>query len=116
MSSKKVQLKCPMLRSGVDIPNLTHMCGRFALYTEPVKVARFLQATPDGVKDGWQPSWNIPPTERIVGARERVDENGEITRSLELYRWGLVPFRAKDPAAIKSAFNARAKTVARGAF
>jgi putative SOS response-associated peptidase YedK len=45
------------------------MCGRFALYTEPVKVARFLQASPDGVKDDWQPSWNIPPTERIVGAR-----------------------------------------------
>ena len=27
------------------------MCGRFALYTEPAKVARFLQAaTPQGVK------------------------------------------------------------------
>ena len=80
------------------------MCGRFALYTEPVKVARFLQASPDGVKDDWQASWNIP-TERIVGARERVDDNGEITRSLELYRWGLVPFWAKDSAAIKSSFK-----------
>jgi putative SOS response-associated peptidase YedK len=67
------------------------MCGRFALHTEPVKIARFLQATPEGVKDGWHPSWNIPPTERIVGARERVDDNGEVTRTLGLYRWGLVP-------------------------
>jgi putative SOS response-associated peptidase YedK len=88
------------------------MCGRFALYTEPVKVARFLQATPDGVRDGWQPSWNIPPTERIVGAREQVDDNGEITRSLEFFRWGLVLFWAKNPSAIKSSFNARAETVA----
>ena len=40
---------------------LATMCGRFALYTEPVKVARFLQAMLDGVKDDWQPSWNIPP-------------------------------------------------------
>jgi hypothetical protein len=88
------------------------MCGRFALYSEPVKVARFLQATPEGVKDDWQPSWNIPPTERIVGARERVDDNGEITRTLGLYRWGLVPFWAKDPSVGNRAFNARAETVA----
>ena len=87
------------------------MCGRFALYTEPAKVARYLQATLDDL-DEWRPSWNIPPTERIVGARERVDDNGEITRTLDLYRWGLVPFWAKDPSAIKSSFNARAETVA----
>ena len=29
---------------------LATMCGRFALYTEPVNVARFLQVTPDGVE------------------------------------------------------------------
>jgi hypothetical protein len=88
------------------------MCGSFALYTEPVKVAGFLQATPEDVKDEWQPSWNIPPTERIVGARERVVDNGEITRTLGLYRWGLVPFWAKDPSVGNRAFNARAETVA----
>src|ERR1017187_4521627 len=88
------------------------MCGRFALYTEPVKIARFLQATPEGVKDDWQPSWNIPPTERIVGARERGDENGEITRTLELYRWRPVHFSATGPYVRNRAFNARAETVA----
>ena len=93
-------------------PYARPMCGRFALYTEPVKVARFLQATPGGVRGGWQPSWNIPPAERIVGARERVDDNGEVTRSLELYRWGLVPFWAKDPSVGNTAFTARAETVA----
>ena len=66
------------------------MCGRFALYTEPAKVARYLQATLDDL-DEWRPSWNIPPTERIVGARERVDDNGEVTPTHGLYRWGLVP-------------------------
>jgi putative SOS response-associated peptidase YedK len=88
------------------------VCGRFALYTEPAKIARFLQATLGGVEDEWQPSWNIPPTESIVGARERVDDNGEITRTLDLYRWGLVPFWAKDSKVGNRAFNARAETVA----
>ncbi len=53
------------------------MCGRFALYTEPAKVARFLQAT-NQADETWQPSFNIPPTERIVGARKRVDDNGDV--------------------------------------
>ena len=87
------------------------MCGRFALYTEPAKVARLLGAA-DRADDTWQPSFNIPPTERIVGARERVDDDGEITRTLESYRWGLVPFFAKDPKVGNRAFNARAETVA----
>ncbi|MGP0032902.1 MAG: SOS response-associated peptidase [Acidimicrobiales bacterium] len=88
------------------------MCGRFALYTEPVKIARYLQATNQAVGDAWQPSWNIPPTMGILGARERVDDNGEVTRSIETYRWGLVPFFAKDPSVGNRAFNARAETVA----
>ena len=74
-------------------------------------MARFLQAT-NQANETWQPSFNIPPTERIVGAREHVDDNGEITRTLDGYRWGLVPFFAKDPKVGNRAFNARAETVA----
>src|SRR5271163_5011098 len=91
---------------------LLAMCGRFALYTEPVKIARYLQATTDAATDSWQPSWNIPPTMGILGARERVDSGGEICRSIGIYRWGLVPFFAKDPSVGNRAFNARAETVA----
>jgi hypothetical protein len=66
-------------RPGIDIL----VPFSFALYTEPVKVARFLQATLDGVGDEWRPSWNIPPTRRILAASQHVDEE-EVTRTLEL--------------------------------
>ncbi|HEX3795068.1 MAG TPA: SOS response-associated peptidase [Acidimicrobiales bacterium] len=88
------------------------MCGRFSLHTEPVKVARYLQAQLPGGTEDWKPSWNIPPTRKIFAARDEPGEDGKLTRTLELYRWGLVPFWAKNPAAIKSTFNARAETVA----
>ena len=80
------------------------MCGRFALYTEPTKVARFLQAT-NQADETWEASFNIPPTERIVGARERVDDNGEITPTLDSYRWGLVLLFVKDPNVGNRAFT-----------
>ena len=88
------------------------MCGRFALYTEPTKVARLLQAQLVGVADDWQPSWNVPPTDPILGARDEVDRQGNLSRTLRPYRWGLVPPWAKDPASVKGTFNARAESVA----
>jgi putative SOS response-associated peptidase YedK len=87
------------------------MCGRFALYTEPTKVARLLQAQLVGL-DEWQPSWNVPPTDPILAACDRVDSEGNVIRTLQAYRWGLVPYWAKDPATVKDTFNARAESVA----
>jgi len=49
---------------------------------------------------------------RILGARDRVDDSGEITRSIETYRCGLVPFFAKDPSVGNRAFYTRAETLA----
>jgi hypothetical protein len=48
------------------------MWGHFALHSDLHKAFRFLQAKIQGVEDDWQPNRNIPPTERIVGARERL--------------------------------------------
>jgi putative SOS response-associated peptidase YedK len=61
----------------------------------------------EGSFTDWQPSWNVAPTREILGVSERKGE-----RVLDHYRWGLVPSWAKDPAAVKSTFNARAETVA----
>jgi putative SOS response-associated peptidase YedK len=47
------------------------MCGHFALHSDPHKAFRFPLAKIQGVEDDWQPSRNIPPTERIVGALKR---------------------------------------------
>jgi putative SOS response-associated peptidase YedK len=81
------------------------MCGRFALYTEPTKIARFLQAQLVGVTDDWQPSWNVPPTEPILAARDEIDREGNVKRTLRWYHWGLIPVWAKDASAIKGTIN-----------
>ncbi len=85
------------------------MCGRIALYEEPERLARLFDAGVDpDLLAGWRPRWNIGPMTRIVGVRE--DHDG--TRTLGAYRWGLVPGWAKEPAALRATFNARAETVA----
>jgi putative SOS response-associated peptidase YedK len=84
------------------------MCGRIALYDDPDHLARLLDAGVDPtLLLDWQPAWNVAPTDNILGVSERHDQ-----RTLRSYRWGLVPSWAKDPAAIKGTFNARAESVA----
>jgi len=92
----------------VGMSRLTRMCGRIALYDQPDRLARMLDAgvDPDLLSE-WHPGWNVAPTDPILGVSER---NGE--RTLRGYRWGLVPNWAKDPADVKGTFNARAETVA----
>ena len=41
-----------------------------------------------------------------------MTERPDGRRLLTTYRWGLVPMGAKDPAALRSTFNARAETIA----
>ena len=84
------------------------MCGRFALFSEPDRFAQFLDAQVAPDPEPWQPSWNVGPTGTVLGVAERPDGG----RLLTTYRWGLVPMSAKDPAALRSTFNARAETVA----
>jgi putative SOS response-associated peptidase YedK len=58
--------------------------------------------------EGLPPRWNIGPMSEILG----VAEDGHGGRRMSLYRWGLVPGGASDPATIRGTFNARAETVA----
>jgi putative SOS response-associated peptidase YedK len=85
------------------------MCGRIALYSDTPHLAQLLEAGIDpALVDGLRPRWNIGPMSTILG----VSESAEGERTLGAYRWGLVPAWAKDPAALRSTFNARAETVA----
>jgi putative SOS response-associated peptidase YedK len=84
------------------------VCGRFALYSDPDRFAQFLDAQLALDPESWRPSWNVGPTRTVLGVTEQPD--GE--RLLGTFRWGLVPTWAKDPAALRSTFNARAETVA----
>ena len=100
------------------------MCGRIALYSPPERLARRLGAgLADDLGDASQPRWNIPPTQTVLALvhprRERADasgaedEKGKPERLLAAFRWGLIPWWAKDPSIGNRQFNARAETLER---
>lgn len=81
------------------------MCGRFALYSDPLTLARrFGIDTPPQL----QPRYNVAPSQSIPIVRE--EESGK--RCFALVRWGLIPYWAKDTNIGYSTINARAETVA----
>jgi putative SOS response-associated peptidase YedK len=84
------------------------MCGRLAIFTPPLAMARLLEAgLADGIDPDGHPSWNIGPTQRIDGVG-LIDDD----RVLDRFRWGLIPSWAKDASFGSRAFNARSETVA----
>ncbi len=103
------------------------MCGRFALYTPPAKIARYFGATlEEETEPGYQPSWNVAPTDQVLGVRDRpprpapAEQGGDARedageappeRVLMSFRWGLVPWWSKDAKSGSRLFNARSETV-----
>jgi putative SOS response-associated peptidase YedK len=89
------------------------MCGRFALITPPARLARYFEAVlDDRPQDEPHPSWNVAPTDPVLGVRDRRStEDGSLFRALTPYRWGLIPSWAKDITAGNRLFNARGETV-----
>jgi putative SOS response-associated peptidase YedK len=90
------------------------MCGRFALYTEPARIARYFKATlAEGHDAEHEPSWNVAPTDEVLGVRDRPQKDGgEAERILMTFRWGLIPWWSKDAKSGSRLFNARRETVA----
>jgi putative SOS response-associated peptidase YedK len=100
------------------------MCGRFALYTPPANIARYFQANLAAGADGEHaPSWNVAPTDSVLGVRDRPPRQGpaeeggeppagEPERVLMSFRWGLIPWWSKDAKSGSRLFNARSETVA----
>lgn len=89
------------------------MCGRFALITPPVRLARYFQATlADGMEPEAAPIWNVAPTTDVLAVRDRRPrDGGEPVRTLASYRWGLIPSWSDDPTAGNRLFNARSETL-----
>jgi putative SOS response-associated peptidase YedK len=84
------------------------MCGRIALFSPPIRFARFLDAAlAAGIDPEGHPSWNVGPQRRLFAVTEHETE-----RVLDRFRWGLVPSWSKDPAVGNRLFNARGETVA----
>lgn len=79
------------------------MCGRYALYADQALLESIFEVAevPD-----FEASYNIAPTDPIIAV---TAEEGR--RVAGLYRWGLVPFWAKEIGRF-STINARAETLA----
>ena len=81
------------------------MCGRFAFYSPTEATAALF-----GVEASLEvePRYNIAPTQFIAAIRRDEHDAPE----LAMFRWGLVPFWAKDPSIGNRMINARSETVA----
>lgn len=85
----------------------THtMCGRYALTTPADVLAQLFRL---GVVTDYAPRYNIAPTQMAPVIRADLN-TGE--RRLDLLRWGLIPFWAKDESIGSKMINARSETVA----
>ncbi len=80
------------------------MCGRYSL-TTPVEGIIRLFDVPE--RPNLRPRYNIAPTQDVSAVRQDADG----TRHLVYFRWGLVPFWAKDLSIGARMINARAESV-----
>jgi putative SOS response-associated peptidase YedK len=89
------------------------MCGRFASFTDTQDLADQL-AIAEIAEDArlLPPSWNVAPTDPVRIVVERASKgSGEVTRSMRVARWGLVPSWAKDPGVGARMINARRESL-----
>ncbi len=82
------------------------MCGRFTLKTTPEVLKAQFQLKKAFIVN---PRYNIAPSQQVAGVRMNGEESD---REGVLFRWGLIPSWAKDPAIGMKLINARAETVA----
>lgn len=79
------------------------MCGRFTITLEP---AFFQQELELGkIPSEWTPRYNTAPTQNIPVVRDPK------TRDVDMFRWGLIPFWAKDESVGHKLINARSETL-----
>lgn len=80
------------------------MCGRFAQPRSADELARIFHARPAADVPGNR--FNVAPTDEVAAV---VEHHGE--RTVDAFRWGLVPFFAKTAKDAARLINARAETV-----
>jgi len=92
------------------------MCGRFTLTADPETLRQVFEL--DTVP-ALTPRYNVAPTQPVAGVvaasaevAASADAASDNKRTLEIFRWGLIPAWAKDPAIGNRMINARGETVA----
>jgi putative SOS response-associated peptidase YedK len=84
------------------------MCGRAKLETDVSEIKIAFRIPPEYPTPNFASSWNIAPTDNLPIVR--YDQKAG-SRTLDLMRWGLVPYWAKDIKIGFSTINAMAETV-----
>lgn len=79
------------------------MCGRFILILEPGDFEDEFDL--GGIPESYLPRYNIAPTQPVAVVR-----NNE-KRKVEMFRWGLIPFWAKDMEIGSRLINARSESL-----
>jgi putative SOS response-associated peptidase YedK len=82
------------------------MCGRARLSSDVSEIKLVFSIPPDRPTPNIAPSWNVAPTDPLPVVRFDA-RAGE--RSLDVMRWGLVPFWAKDIKVGFANINAKAE-------
>ena len=85
------------------------MCGRFVQAQSAQSYASHFGAVVS-LDEQVKPSWNVAPTDRVYAVAEH-----DGSRLLGAFRWGLIPWFAKDPKIGSRHINARAETAASAA-
>ena len=84
------------------------MCGRVKLEGDVSEIKIAFRISPDYPTPNFAPSWNVAPTDQLPIVRYNPKTQG---RTLDLMRWGLVPYWAKDIKVGFSTINAMAETI-----
>jgi putative SOS response-associated peptidase YedK len=84
------------------------MCGRARLSSDVSEIKLVFSIPPERPTPNIPANWNAAPTEDLPVVRCDARTGG---RSLDVMRWGLVPFWAKDIKVGFSNINAKAETV-----
>ena len=79
------------------------MCGRFVLHHGEASLWEALEIR--AMRPGLLPRFNIAPTQPVAVVLQEQD------RVLDFFKWGLIPFWAKDPKIGHRMINARAETI-----
>lgn len=82
------------------------MCGRFRLSRKYREIREYFDISED---PGWEPRYNIAPTDSVLAVRQRLDAPG---RTLSTMRWGLIPYWSKDSKGSARMINARSEEIA----
>jgi putative SOS response-associated peptidase YedK len=84
------------------------MCGRARLSSDVSEIKLAFSIPPERPAPNIAPSWNVAPTDPLPIVHYDAREGA---RGLEVMRWGLIPYWAKDIKIGFSTINARAEEV-----